>query len=276
MLAGIIATISTSAELLITKLLLRNGKSHSEKYVMLHFLWTIIIMLPLLFFFFFMDLEKMNLFYYSIFLVVLLSAAVYNILQFKCIRRIPIEHSQPIILTSWVFTIILGYMFFPEESNLKKVILALFACFAVIIAGFNKKSIASKKYEILLFICAFFIGVYNLSSKIMLEIMSPFALYFLRTLFLLPVFMIIFNFKKEDLTVSHLRISLISFTSILSQTTTFWAYTTIGLVATSLLMNLAPIITLWGARVFLKEKVKLKYIIATVVVVICIGLSFFV
>lgn len=276
MLAGIIATISTSSELLITKLLLRNGKSHSEKYVMLHFLWTIILMLPLLFLFFFLDFSKLNFYYYLMFSIVLLTAGIYNIIQFKCIRRIPIEHSQPILLTSWVFTIILGFIFFPQNSSLLKVILALIACFAVIIASFNRKTIAEKKYEILLFFGAFLIGIYNLTSKIVLDVMSPFALYFLRTLFILPFFMIIFNFRKEDLTVSHLRISLISFTSILSQTTTFWAYTTIGLITTSLLMNLAPLITLFGARIFLKEKVKAKYIIATIIVVVCIGISFFV
>ncbi|MFT4304397.1 MAG: DMT family transporter [Candidatus Woesearchaeota archaeon] len=274
MISGILATITASSELLITKLLLRSGKSKTEKYVLLHFIFATLIMLPGAFFIFSIDKKIITTYYISVFIILLISAAIYNVFYFKSVRRIPIEHSQPIILTSWVFTILLSYFY--ASQNTYKVILALIACFAVIIASFTKITTPSRKYEIILLISAFFIGIYNLSSRILLDIMSPFTLYFLRTLLLLPFFIVIFKFKKEDITISHMRIAIISFLSILAQVTTFWAYQSIGLVLTSLLMNLAPLITLFGARVLLKETVKPKYIIATIIVVICISLSFFV
>jgi drug/metabolite transporter (DMT)-like permease len=271
MLTGLIATLTASSELLVTKLLLRNGKAKSEKYMMLHFIFVTLLMLPLTFFFFNLNLNSD---YYIYFIILLVAAAIYNLLYFKSVRRIPIEHTQPILLTSWVFTVILSYLYAPQ--NHLKVILALIACTAVIVASFTKLTTPSRKYEIFLFISAFFIGIYNLSARILLDVMSPFTLYFLRTIFLLPLFMIVFKFKKQDLTVSHLRIAFISLISILTHITTFWAYQTIGLVETSLLMNLAPLITLLGAKFFLKETVKPKYIIATIIVVIAISISLFV
>ncbi len=270
MIEGLIAVVTSSFEVLASRKILSSGKFKSEKFIAFMFLGVILILAPFMFWIF--RLEKLNLFYVSIFIGILFSATIYNFLQFKALKRINVENAEPIILSSWIFTILLGFMFIPSERNLLKIILATIACLTLIATEIKGNNFKINKWELIMIISSIFIGIYNLLTKIFLDVTNPFTLYWIRTIFLFPLFFYISKFKLKDIK-SYKSIFLISLASIISQVSTLWAYSNLGLIFTSLLMNLTPILTLLGASIFLKEKIQTKNIVSSIIIILCIILG---
>jgi len=273
MLEGIFAVISTSFELLGTRKILRSGKYKSEKFITAMFIGVVVLMLPIILTFSNFSIWPIK--YYFLFLLILLVATTYNILYFKSLKRIDVEDAQPIILSTWVFTIIFAFIFLPDERNIVKVVLALIASLTLIITEMKGKKLIIGKWEKMMLIAVILIGFYNLLTKIILDVISPFSLYFLRTLILLPIFIKISSFKHRDFK-KYSNTLIISFLSIISQVSTFLAYKNLGLITTSLLMTSTPILTFWGAHIFLGEKIKYKNVISSVIILLCIIVSLFV
>lgn len=272
MILGIIASLLYSAEFLVSRKFLGSGNFKSEKFIAVIFIGVSILMLPLMGLFY-IDFEQMNLFYTLIFTGIVLSALAYNLLQYKSLKRIKAEDAEPIILLNTIFTIILGYLFIKSERNIADLILALTACTILIISKWDK-DMTFNKYHKYMFYAAILIGVYNLLTKIMLDVMNPFALYWIRTIILLPVFLLISKLRMKDLK-KYSGTLIISILTILAQLTVFFSYKYIGLITTSLLLNLVPIFTFWGAYIFLKEKLEARNVVASILIIGCIVLSLY-
>ncbi len=178
------------------------------------------------------------------------------------------------ILCSWIFTIFLAITFFPSERNLEKVALAIIATLAVVTLNIRNHHFELDKYSLMIIGAAFFVGIYNILIKHLLEVFDPFTLYFLRSLAIAPILILFIRPSFNDFKIKRITpIITICILYILENLFIFWSYNLHGIVYTSLLMTTAPIVTLWGSKIFLNESLHIKNIVATIVIIACISLS---
>jgi len=65
-------------------------------------------------------------------------------------------------------------------------------------------------------------------------------------------------------------IFIISIVWVVYRVIMYYGYQTIGIVFTTMLLILAPIVIYIFAAIFLKEKIKLRQIIASIIIVACV------
>ena len=271
MIGGLIAAVANSAEMLLERYLLNAKHLGWKKSMTMGFGLIFIFMLigsPLFFSYSSLYLSNTNIAYLGI---VVFLAIAFNSLFFFGLKHTKVNEAEPLILTSWIFTIINAAIVFPEERNVFYIILALIASLSVLGSHLKKHHLQMDKYALCILLSAFLISIHDLFVKKLLDVYDPFTFYFVRCGLCAVAFL--FLFKKHASGISKSAFAFLTITTVVAivrYVFMYWSYQVWGLVYTSLLMCIAPAIILVGSHIFLGEKLQTKNIVSTVIIVGCI------
>jgi drug/metabolite transporter (DMT)-like permease len=272
----IIAAIALAGGTVLERKILKRKGIDIKKYQTLEFLVISIIMLPLLYFFWRIDSQAFELKNMIIFVGVIIISIAANLFTFYSMKGDKVSNLEPAKMLEPLFTILLAIIFgfFVEgiyESNTKVLIASLIAGLTLILTHIKKEHLNFNKYFRAAIIGSFFFALEIIISNLILEFYSPTTFYFLRCLGVFILSMIIFHPKLSG-TNRKLKIELITVGIIwvVYRVVAYYGYLKIGVVSTTLILMLGAVLTFIFAKIFLKEKINNKNIIASIIILACI------
>jgi drug/metabolite transporter (DMT)-like permease len=196
-----------------------------------------------------------------------------NMLYFGALKKKDMCEVEPISLLATPMTIALAMIIFPSERNMTVILIATIATLALISSRFKKKHLDFDKYSWMLIGADLLCAVEAILVKYLLAATNAVSLYGLRTASMAIILFLVFrNIKIDKIKGKEYIRSFANsgFTSI-EFVAKFFAISMIGVVNSSLIMLLGPIIILVFSRLFLKESIPLRRGVGDAVIVMCIG-----
>ncbi len=273
MLQAILAAISGSAGDVSNKFLLSKLKIPVKDYLPFIFSILTIISLFLIPVNYHFDGQALSFKYILLLLLMIACAATWNILLAKSLQNEPLHEYETIILMVPLITVLLAAVFLPVERNLHVFIAAIVASLALFLSRIKKHHFQASQNAKRTFMAVILIAIESVALRQLLNFYSPPLLYFIRVLILAIVFFIIYkpDFKilLEKPIVRGLILSASFGTGVM--VLKYYAFQQIGVVQTTMILLLTPIMTYFASYFYFKEHRNFKRdIICAGVVVLCI------
>ena len=272
----ILGALALATGTILQKLMLKKKKINIKLYHVLEFLAIVIVMLPFIYFFWKLDAEALQLKNILIFGAVILFSIIANLFTYYSMKWEKVSNLEPAKILEPLFVILLAILFslFFEnlyERNLKIIIPAIIAAGALVVTHIQKHHLAFNKYFIAAILGSFFFALELVLSRLILDFYSPMTFYFMRAAAVLLFAFLIFrpSFKKVD-KQTKVYVFLTGLVWVIYRVIIYYGYLNIGVIFTTLIIMLGPIFIYLFASIFLKEKIKLKNIIAAMIIVACI------
>jgi drug/metabolite transporter (DMT)-like permease len=263
----------------IEKILMKKRTLNYKNYTVYGFLAIVIVMLPLIFFFWKISPEAYLLKNLFILFLIILFSILANLFTFVALKRKNLTVMEPIRLMQPLFTILLAFImsFFFQiyyiERNWSILILGLVASATLIISHIKKHHLVFDKYITAALLGSLFFAIELVLSKFILQYYNSFTFYFLRCLIIFLITWAIFKpkFKVDKKTGSFIFLTGIIW--VIYRIILYYGYEVYGIVFTTILFILTPVFIYIFARIFLKEKITLRNIISSIVIVACVILA---
>jgi len=273
----ILGALALGVGTILDKFNLINKKLGIRLYQVASFLALVLVMLPLIYFFWKLDAGAFELKNILIFIGIIISATIANLFIYYSERGAKITSIEPAIIVETFFVILITIFFglfikgFSETSS-KIIIPTLIALAALIFPYLKKEHLKLNKYFIAAILGSFFFALELVLSKLILDFYSPLTFYFLRCFFIFVISWIIFmpNFKKLD-KKSGILILITGAIYVGYRVATYYGYLHYGIILTTLITMLAPIVVYILANRFLKEKLSWKNILSSAIILGCVA-----
>jgi len=239
------------------------------------FFAAVLLMIPLMFFFYRLDAQAFELLNIIIFIGVIIASFFANACLFYAIRSEKISNLEPALIMEPLFIVVLAivFSFFSGlyDRNLYVIIPAVIAGLALIFSHVKKSQIVFNKYFLFAILGSFLFGLEVVLTRLILGFYSPLSFYFFRCSFVFILSFLIFH-PRLDKIKGKLRwqIFLIGGLWVLYRVIVYYGYLTLGVISTTLVIMLGPVFVYLFARIFLKEKLNWKNIVASIVIVACV------
>jgi drug/metabolite transporter (DMT)-like permease len=273
----IIGAVLEGAGNIIDKRIAVTHKVNYKNCTVYGFLALVLVMLPLIFFFWEIKPEAYSIKNILIFFSVIFFSILANLLAFYSLKRKKITELEPIRLMQPLFIVLLAFIlsfFFITYSAERKysiLILALIASIALIASHVKKHHLVLNKYIIAALLGSFFFALELVISKSILPYYSSLTFYFLRCLLIFLITAFIFHPSIKSIKNKTKLLMLLSGVIwVAYRWILYYGYLTLGIVFTTILFILGPIFIFIFARIFLKEKIYLRHIIASIIIIACI------
>ena len=269
----VLGAIALAGGTIMERIVLRIKKVGVELYQTASFLAIIISMLPLLYFFWRLDPAAMEPKNIVLFFLVIFFSMIANLLVFYSLKWEKVGNLEPARVLEPLFVILLAivFSFFAEnlyERNLKIIIPALVASLTLILSHIKKYHLKFSPYFVAAIIGSFFFALELVISRLILDSYSPVTFYFLRSLSIFFLSLLIFrpNFKKLDTRIRW-QIFLTGFIWVIYRIVVYYGYLKVGVIFTTLLLMLGPIFVYAMAYFILKEKISWQNFAAAIVII---------
>ena len=273
------AFLEATGAILVKKIINKHGINF-RNYIVYIFFSIVLISLPLLFFFWKVESGALDLPNLILLASIVIISIFANFFIFYSLKKEDLSEIQPIRLTTPLFTIlivfILSFFFevYSQERNYSILVLALIASIALIVSHIKKNHIVFNKYSIAAIIGSLLFAIEMTLSKPILFFYNPITFYFIRSLWIFIITWTIFHQKLSPIkNKTKIMISLTAMTAILFRVILYYGFQTLGVIFTTTIFILAPIITYIFAAIFLKEKITIKQIISSIVVIACVAIA---
>ena len=272
----ILGALALGTGTILDKFNLKNKNLSIKLYQVASFLALVLVMFPLLYFFWKLDAGAFKLKNILIFLGIIISAIIANLLIYYSEKRAKITSLEPAIILETFFVILITIFFgffikgFSETNN-RIIIPTLIALAALIFPYMKKEHLKVNKYFGAALLGSFFFALELVLSKFILDFYSPITFYFFRCLFILIISWIIFipNFKKIN-KKSWIFILITGAVYVGYRVATYYGYIHYGIIITTLIMMLAPVVIYILASRFLKEKLNWKNVLSSAIILGCV------
>ena len=272
----IIGALAAATGTILQKIVLQRKQVSIKLYQVLEFLAIVLVMLPFIYFFWKVDVGALQLRSILIFSAVIFFSIIANLFVFYSMKWEKVTNLEPAKILEPLFVILLAIIFsffFEElyERNLKVIIPAIIAGAALIFSHIEKRHLEFNKYFIAAILGSFFFATELVITRLILDFYSPMSFYFLRSSAIFLISLAIFRpkFKKAS-NIVRLHIFLTAIAWVAYRLIVYYGYLNLGVIFTTLILMLAPIFIYAFARIFLKEKLKLKNILAAGVIIACV------
>ncbi|MEK7472175.1 MAG: DMT family transporter [Patescibacteria group bacterium] len=202
-------------------------------------------------------------------LLVIFSAVIWNICYYIGISKEKANTTEGIMITMPLATIAISWLFDWSKFSTTIAAVAILATLITAASYSINRSLKLDKYSLLLGLAVIFIGVENVlvSQVLQTGAISPITLYALRSL---AVFLIFFAYYRPKLRrVSAKHHSFMAFSALLGSTMMilrFYGLRDAGITITAIVLILSPAFVLLLSGTFLHERLKIKRIVSTAVV----------
>lgn len=266
-----IAALSQVGGILIDKIVLTRRRVEIHVFAPILFLFLFLstgLLFPLLGQ---ISEEFFSPYYLILFLAMLVSAVVWNIFYYRGVQSEKINEFELIVMFQPLLTILLATIIFQGEQNTPVAMVAIVAAVALVFAHLHQKHLEFSAGSKGLILAVFFMSIELIIIKLLLAVFSPVALYFVRTAIVFLFFL--FYFHPQFNKVGNKNIFLILLTSLLGtaqMVTKFYAFEQFGVIYTSLILILSPVLVYILSTIFLHERLKTRTVISAFVILGCI------
>ncbi len=269
----VFGAVALAGGTILERIVLRMKKVGIELYQTASFLAIVLSMLPLLYFFWRLDSAAMEPKNIVIFLLVIFFSTIANLLVFYSLKWEKVGNLEPARVLEPLFVILLAiiFSFFAEnlyERNLKIIIPALIASLALILSHIKKHHLQFNPYFVAAVFGSFFFALELVISRLILDFYSPVTFYFLRSLSIFFISLLIFrpDFKKLGTGVKW-QIFLTGFIWVIYRVIVYYGYLNVGVIFTTLILMLGPIFIYAMSYFILKEKISWQNFAAAIVII---------
>jgi drug/metabolite transporter (DMT)-like permease len=272
----ILGALALSVGTILQKTVLNKKKINIKLYQVAEFLAIIIAILPFVYFFWKFDTQALQLKNVLIFSSIIFFSITANLFMFYSMKWEKVSNLEPAKILEPLFVILLAicFSFFFEnlyERNLNVILPAIIAATALILSHIKKNYLRFNKYFLAAIAGSFFFALELVLTKLILDFYSPISFYFLRCSAVFLISFLIFrpNLKKVNKPL-RLRILLIGAIWVIYRVVIYYGYINMGVIFTTLIIMIAPIFIYAFAHIFLKEKIRWKNIIASIIIIACV------
>lgn len=273
------ALLEASGTILDKKILKIRGINF-KNYVVYGFLAIALVMLPFIYFFWSLKKEALYPGNIIIFLIILVTAVFANILSCYSVKREDLCEIEPIRLMQPLFTILIAFFLsffftsYSSEKNVSILILAIIASVSLIASHIRRHHLVYNKYILAALISSLLFAIELSLSKAIIDYYSSFTFYFLRCLLIFIITFLIFRPKIKSIPKkSYLMIIIVSAIWSIYRVILYWGYSVYGVVFTTMMFILSPILIYIFARIFLKEKISLRNMISGAIILVCVVIA---
>lgn len=211
---------------------------------------------------------------FLVFLMIVISIA-WNVLYYQSVRHEEVHQHELMTMSGPIITIVLAAVFFPEELDKRIFFLALVASLALFFAkGERHRHFQLNKTSYNTLLAVILMSTESIIIRELLHFFSPVALYALRTGVLAVFFFSYYRPRLSGVTTPQWRILLIS--SLMGAVTMigrFIAFNDLGVIFTTLLAVLAPIIVFLASWEILHERIKPRVVTASIIILVCVAIA---
>ncbi len=205
-------------------------------------------------------------------LLMIVIAIAWNVLAYQSLQRESVHQHEVILMTGPIVTILLAALFFREEFNLRIFVLALVASLAMLIARTERHHLRIDKIAYNLFLAVILMSIESIIIRELLYSYSPVSLYAIRTLVLAGFFILYYRPSMSEVGRSPLwLLGLSGAVGAVSMVTRFYAFESLGIIFTTLIATLAPIIVFFGSWEILHERIRPRVVLASLVILACVA-----
>lgn len=271
--ATLFGSLVLASGTILEKVILRKRKLDIKLYQVLSFFTIVLIMLPFIYFFWRVDAEALALGNIIIVGLVVLFSLLANIFTFYSIKWEKITNIEPAKMMEPLFVIILALVFslFTEglyAQNSKIIIPALLAACALIFSHIRKHHLKFNKYFIAAIFGSLFFATELVLSRLVLDLYSPLAFYFIRCLSIAILSLIIFHPKLNRLEKKvKWEIFAAGAIWVVYRMIIYYGYVNLGVIFTTLMIMIGPVFIYLFAWKFLKEKLDWRNIVAAAIII---------
>lgn len=274
-LAALFSTIASAGGLVVDKILVGRRKMSLAVFLPLSFLFLFIFTAILTPLFGQVDWQVAGLTnsMFLVFLMVVIAVA-WNALFYQSIQKEKIHNHELIMMLGPLMTVVLAAVFFPENFDQRVFYLALIASFALIFAKGQKEHFFVDKTSYNTFLGVILMSTESIIIRELLYSYSPVALYAIRTFFIALFFFIYYRPKLDNLNSSAL--GLVMFSSLfglISMLGRFYAFQEVGIIYTTLIAILGPILVFLASWEILHEKIKPRVIFSALIILACVVIA---
>jgi len=271
----ILGAIALAGGTILQRFVLKKKDISIKQYSLMEFLAIVLIIIPFIYFFWKVDSVALQIKNIIIFGLVIVFSVIANVLVYYSVKGEKVSNLEPAKVLEPLFVILLAIIFsffFPGfEKNPKVVIPAIISVAALLFAHIKRHHLNFNKYFVAAILGSLFFGLELVTSKLILEYYNPMTFYFIRGVFVLLFFLIIFHPNiKNQTRKTKLTVLCIGAIWVLYRMAVYWGYLKLGVISTTMIFLLGPVLVYLFAYTFLKEKLNWKNIVASIVIVACI------
>lgn len=206
-------------------------------------------------------------YYLLIFLGMIVTAIIWNIFYYKGAQEEKVHEFELIIMFQPLLTILLAAILIERNTNIHMLIAALIASVALVFSHIRKKHFELSSAGWGLIVAVVFMSIEIILQKIMLSVLSPVALYFIRTGIVFIFFMLFYRpHIRQVASTNALLIVATSALGVVQMVTKFYGFESYGIIYTSLILILSPILVYITSTILLHERLKARTIISGLVI----------
>ncbi|MDO8623362.1 MAG: DMT family transporter [archaeon] len=275
-----LGAIALATGTIFEKIILAKRKVDMKLYLTISFFLVSVFLLPFIYFFWKLTPEAFEIKNILIFISVVICAISGNLLFYYSIRWEKVTNTEPARMLEPLFTIFLAIIFSfivtsgIYESDKKILIPAIIASVALIFSHLKKDHLVFNKYFIAAIFSSLAFALELIMSRLILDYYSPFTFYFFRCVSICLIGLIIFRPKFSGLKKIKISTKLMILATaavwITYRAVIYYGYLSLGIVFTTLMIMIGPVLIYLFAFIFLKEKITLRNIIAGVIILGCI------
>lgn len=205
------------------------------------------------------------------FILLIFFAFVWNAIYYRAQQHETVQEFEIIVMMQPLFVSLMAAVIFADERNWHILIAAFIASLSLIACHLRRDHLSFNRYTSLLLLAVLFIAAETQVRKVLLDWYQPASLYFLRTGVLTILFILIWRPVKFTIPKKawpHIVISGLLGSAMMILT--FYGYQNLGIVLTTLILMLGPILTYLIDFLILKEKLRPRILIAAAVILGCI------
>ncbi|MDO8471799.1 MAG: DMT family transporter [bacterium] len=274
-LLQIIAALLFAVTMVLDKRNLRRYKLAPPDYTFMVFIWLVVFSGIVTTFTHHVDLVKLaEARYYYGFVVLVLLAFLWNKLYYYFELHERMEDFEVINLTVPAATAVMAGIVFPEERNIIAYLAVGVSLVTLAVVRLQKKNWQFNTYAWLILVMILAMAAETVMRKYMLAVFDPATLYFYRVTGV-TILLYLFNRPKNLPTKWQpwLATGLASALGTAAMIMMFYGYAAIGVILTTMIFLLNPLAVYWLDSLILHERLKLKNMVASVVILAAITIT---
>lgn len=275
MLAALVSSIANASGLVLDKIILSQKRLGLKVFLPLTFLLLFIFTLVLTPHFGRIDWNIAGLTneLFLLFLMIIIAIA-WNVMYFQSVQHEKVHQTELIMMFAPIVTIILATIFYPEELDKRILVLAIIASLALIFSKGTREHFFTGRTSYNTFLAVVLMSTEAILIRELLFSYTPVALYAVRTFFIALFFFFYYRPKRDQINQAPwLPIIGSSLFGLVTMLGKFYAFQSLGIVYTTLIMILGPIIVFLASWEILHEKIRPRMIVASLVVLACVALA---
>lgn len=267
----LIAALAQAGGVLIDKITLTRQRVELKIFIPILFVFLFFMTAVLWPWLGWISIDLFKPYYLILFFAMIIVAIIWNVFYYKGAQAEKIHDFELIVMGQPLVTILLASIFLQGERSWPIVILAIIAGLALIVSHLHREHLTFSPQMWGLIIAVVLMSVELILIDLLLAVFSPVALYAVRTGIIALFFYFYYRPHLKMVAPHHYGLIAISAAlGVVQMVTKFYGFEQFGVVYTSLILILAPILVYIISTIWMHERLKARQVLAGLIILGCI------